>query len=361
MLPLDDDLRPNPSTRTVIGAPTPTDEPLTLPALLVGTFPVDDTRRHLARGPLADHLIERAVDAYQDLVLSTPPDHRVALIPPAGFPAGPVDARLRDAVLGALPRLPFLIGADGRPLRPADARVLPGLTDPAAGLFADVVPGLLPWPSSGSAAGIAGRLRSVGAVTLAVAEVSAALAGLERPVGFWRDVYDALAQVLDETGADPEELADLPVPREGGGTIIGPRGVLVRDPGPSRSGLVGSPSSPGSTPLGPSSDLLGPGSAPFGPGPLLEPGSSSLGGDSSWLGPDSSLLGPDSSLLEPSSSLLDPDSSSVNPDSSLLGLDSSWLGPDSSSLGPGSSWLDPGASPPGSTIAPQTSGLGQGS
>ena len=70
VLPLDDDLRPNPLTRTVIGAPTPTDEPLTLPALLVGTFPVDDTRRHLARGPLADHLIERAVDAYQDLVLS---------------------------------------------------------------------------------------------------------------------------------------------------------------------------------------------------------------------------------------------------------------------------------------------------
>jgi hypothetical protein len=48
--------------RTTIGAPTPTDEPLTLPARLVGTFPVDDTRRRLAPGPLCDYLLERAAD-----------------------------------------------------------------------------------------------------------------------------------------------------------------------------------------------------------------------------------------------------------------------------------------------------------
>jgi hypothetical protein len=229
VLPLRPDGRPNPLSRSVIGAPTPTDEPLTLPAVLVGTFPVDDTRRHLARGPLVDHLIARAVEAYADLVLACPAADRPALIPAAGFPAGPLDARLRDGVLGALHDLRFLVGAGGGPLRPTEARVLPGLTDPGARLFADVVPGLIGWPSSGSVAGTAARLRSVGVSTVAVGAVSAALAGVERPVEFWLGAYDALTSVLAESGADLDELADLPVPRAGGGTVVGPRGVLVPD------------------------------------------------------------------------------------------------------------------------------------
>ena len=48
-----------PADPVFLGAPTPTDEPLSLPARLVGTFPVDDTRRRLAPGP-ADRVSARA-------------------------------------------------------------------------------------------------------------------------------------------------------------------------------------------------------------------------------------------------------------------------------------------------------------
>ena len=41
----------------VVQAPTPTDEPLSLPALLLASFPLDPTRRHVAKGPLADRLV----------------------------------------------------------------------------------------------------------------------------------------------------------------------------------------------------------------------------------------------------------------------------------------------------------------
>src|SRR5699024_752179 len=69
-----------------IGAPTPTDERLDLPARLVGTFPVEESRSRIAPGPLTDLLIAAAADAYADLVLAVPAADRLALIPPGGFP-----------------------------------------------------------------------------------------------------------------------------------------------------------------------------------------------------------------------------------------------------------------------------------
>jgi hypothetical protein len=49
-------------------APTPTDEPVDLPALLVASFPLDPSRRHVAPGPLTDALVAEAAAAYVDLV-----------------------------------------------------------------------------------------------------------------------------------------------------------------------------------------------------------------------------------------------------------------------------------------------------
>ena len=48
----------------VVHAPTPTDEPLSLPALLLASFPLSPDRRHVAPGPLTEFLVERAADAY---------------------------------------------------------------------------------------------------------------------------------------------------------------------------------------------------------------------------------------------------------------------------------------------------------
>ena len=218
ILPLGPDGRPDPLRRSVIGAPTPTEEPLGLPARLVGTLPVEESRSRIASGPLADHLLDAAADAYTDLVLAVPGTDRIALIPGGGFPLGEADATLHRAITARLQRTRFLPGADGTPVSPAQATLVAGLSGPAAGCVAEALPGLLAWPDSPAQVE---RLRSLGVRVRPVSDVTAALAGLDRPPVFWRTVYDALAD------APLEELTDLPVPRVGGGTVVGPRGMLL--------------------------------------------------------------------------------------------------------------------------------------
>ena len=48
---------------SVVHAPTPTDEPLDLPALLVATLPLDPSRRHVAPGALREHVLGIAARA----------------------------------------------------------------------------------------------------------------------------------------------------------------------------------------------------------------------------------------------------------------------------------------------------------
>src|SRR5205085_677345 len=68
-VPVDVTSRPAlmPSTvPSVFHAPAPTDEALDLPALLVATVPLDPSRRHIAPGPLRDHVLGIAAQAYAD-------------------------------------------------------------------------------------------------------------------------------------------------------------------------------------------------------------------------------------------------------------------------------------------------------
>lgn len=68
-VPADSDGSPaHPRTSPVVHAPTPSDEPLGVPALLIGSFPLDTTRRRAAPGPLTDFLVQRAADAYAELL-----------------------------------------------------------------------------------------------------------------------------------------------------------------------------------------------------------------------------------------------------------------------------------------------------
>src|SRR6202035_5755403 len=53
----------------VVYAPTPTDEPLGLPALLLASFSLSPDRRHVAPGPLTDFLVDQAAQAYAGLLL----------------------------------------------------------------------------------------------------------------------------------------------------------------------------------------------------------------------------------------------------------------------------------------------------
>jgi len=218
VVPVDDAGRPKPVPRSMIGAPTPTEEPLGLPARLIGTLPVDESRSRIAPGPLTDFLLAAAAEAYLELVLAAPAGDRVALIPPGGFPLGDLDAALRARVTDVLLRTAFLPDAGGAVVRPEQACLVRGLAGPPAAAISEALPGLLGWPDDPARLDL---LRAVGVREVGVSTVTAALAGVDRPATFWRRVYDGLAS------APVDDLADLPVPRRGGGTMVGPRGVLL--------------------------------------------------------------------------------------------------------------------------------------
>ncbi|MFD8350166.1 sacsin N-terminal ATP-binding-like domain-containing protein [Streptomyces coelicoflavus] len=231
-VPVDADGAPErPRTSPVVHAPTPSDEPLGVPALLIASFPLDATRRHTAPGPLTDFLTERAADAYAGLLADWRPV-TVGLIDlvPGALGRGELDGALRQAILDRLPRTSFLPPAlpSGGPdaeddlpesLRPRDAEVVEGAGADTVRVLAEVLPTLLP-------AGLERRaeLRTLGVARVPLTDAVDRLAGLEKAPGWWWRLYDSLA------GVDPDRLSGLPVPLADGRTTIGPRQVLLPSP-----------------------------------------------------------------------------------------------------------------------------------
>ncbi|GAA2408650.1 hypothetical protein GCM10010255_50610 [Streptomyces coeruleofuscus] len=230
-VPVDSDGSPaRPRTSPVVHAPTPSDEPLGVPALLIASFPLDSTRRHAAPGPLTDFLIERAADSYAELLGAWRPVTAglIDLVPgPLG--KGELDGALRRAILERLPRTSFLPPAaepsghddeeSPESLRPRDAEVVEGAGADTVRVLAEVLPTLLP-------AGLERRaeLRTLGVARVPLTDAIDRLAGLEKDPGWWRRLYDSLA------GVDPDRLSGLPVPLADGRTTIGPRQVLLPSP-----------------------------------------------------------------------------------------------------------------------------------
>ncbi len=226
-VPVDaEDAPERPRTAPVVHAPTPSDEPLGVPALLIASFPLDATRRHVAPGPLTDFLVGRAAAAYAELLAAWRPVSTglIDLVPgPLG--KGELDGALRAAVLELLPRTAFLPPAltaadedDELPvaLRPFEAEVVEGAGAETVRVLAEVLPTLLP-------AGLERRteLRTLGVARLPLQDAIDRLAGLEREAGWWWRLYESLA------GVDPDRLTGLPVPLADGRTTIGPRQVLL--------------------------------------------------------------------------------------------------------------------------------------
>ncbi|MEU9126047.1 molecular chaperone Hsp90 [Streptomyces sp. NPDC048506] len=248
-----------PGTAPVVHAPTPTDEPLSLPALLIASFPLEPTRRHVAPGPLADFLVSRAAATYAALLADWQPVSVGTLdLVPGPLGKGGLDSELRRQVLQLLPRVRFLPSAgapraggaaepeappaeeweegadaaDRYVLRPVDAELVEGAGAAAVAVLAELFPSLLP-------AGLERRpeLRSLGVARVPLGEMIDRLAGVERAPDWWWRLYDALA------GTDPDRLSGLPVPLAGtagqgpagaNGTVrttIGPRQVLLPLPG----------------------------------------------------------------------------------------------------------------------------------
>ncbi|MGH3902162.1 MAG: sacsin N-terminal ATP-binding-like domain-containing protein [Pseudonocardiaceae bacterium] len=226
-LPVDPDGVPVPLAGEVLHAPTPTAERLTLPARLIGTVPVDSSRRHVHPGPAADLLLHTAAQAYPELAAVLAPDQRTALVPAPGFPAGEIDATLRDAVLIALRHTRWLPDASGGQVVPANALVLDMPLRELAHVLADVAPDLL--DADLAAPRHAAALAALGVTRLRPAAIAELLAGLDRPPSWWRRCYAALAPLLDADPAARDELGALPVPLADGRTVTGPRGVLLGD------------------------------------------------------------------------------------------------------------------------------------
>ncbi len=217
----------HPRTTPVVHAPTPTDEPLGIPALLIASLPLDTARRHPAPGPLTDFLVQRAADAYAELLAEWQPVTTAALdLVPGPLGKGPLDGALREAILDRLPRVAFLAPAapteDLPALRPIEAEVVEGAGADTVDVLAEVFPTLLP-------AGLERRpeLRTLGIGRVPLTEAVDRLAGVDRDPGWWWRLYDSLA------GVDPDRLSGLPVPLAEAAdaprvrTAIGPRQVLL--------------------------------------------------------------------------------------------------------------------------------------
>ncbi|MBQ1119125.1 sacsin N-terminal ATP-binding-like domain-containing protein [Streptomyces sp. B15] len=228
-VPVDEEGAPaKPRTAACLHAPTPTDEPLGFPALLLASFPLEPTRRHVAPGPLTRFLLHRAADAYAALLRDWRPvtTSTVELVPgPLG--AGELDGELRALVLERLPDVPFLASAatgtaaeddteQPYALRPRDAEIVEGAGAATVAVLSELFPSLLP-------AGLERRteLRVLEVPRVPLGEAVDRLTGVEREPGWWWRLYDSLA------GVDPERLTGLPVPLADGRTAVGPRHVLL--------------------------------------------------------------------------------------------------------------------------------------
>jgi hypothetical protein len=209
----------------VVHAPTPTDEPLSLPALLLATFPLDPARRHVAPGPLTDHLVQQAAAAYAELLTSRAEDGANVLpLVPAGLAAGALDRALRDSILAALPDTPIVRAVeDGTLLRPREAVVVEGSDDAFNRVLAPLVRGLIGSPRLDRTA-----LDALGIRRLELAELVdqlGSVAAAEPPV-WWREVYAALSEMVTDALLR-ESLGTLPVPLADGRLVRGVRGLLL--------------------------------------------------------------------------------------------------------------------------------------
>jgi hypothetical protein len=250
----------------VFHGPTPTDEPLGLPALLIATLPLDPTRRRLAPGALTEFLLDRAAEAYADLVRQWPSKTPGLLrLVPGPIADGPVDAELRRRVIGLLALTPMLpaaaadagegvleaagelaeAGAPGGEqggelageladapageraeapvlLVPREAVFLAPNSEALVAVLEDVVPGLLPAGFERDQA----ALSALGVRGIGLGDVVEAVAGLQREPEWWASLYAALDAL---SGDDPlafDALSALPVPLADGRTVRGPRGTL---------------------------------------------------------------------------------------------------------------------------------------
>lgn len=215
-----------PSVVDVVHAPTPTDDAITGPALLLGTFPLDPGRRRIAPGPVTEALVVEAGRLWPELLLAARraaergQDAPDALdLVPTGFPAGPLDAALREVVLDATRRTPVLATASGW-VAPVDAVVLapPWDVTDAPRLLGGWFDHLAQLPPRHR-----DLARSLGVPAVGLGELVEQVPATD-PVRL-RELYAVLASAH----GDLDELGAAPVPLRDGRVVHGARGLVLVD------------------------------------------------------------------------------------------------------------------------------------
>jgi hypothetical protein len=221
-LPVDTDGRlvPMPeAVSPVVRAPTATDDPLSLPAVLIASYPLDASRRRVTTGALCDEVSARAAEVLADVLAGLPPEASFLGLVPTGFPDGEVDGGLRAALLDRLrhtPWLPVAADPDARQ-RPRDAVVV---ADPLVDALRDVAPSVLPagWSRP--------ELAALGVRRPSVGELVDALAGVTLEPAGWGALYTAFDEAVPP-GPERDALGALPVPLTDGTVVTGPRGLVL--------------------------------------------------------------------------------------------------------------------------------------
>ena len=213
----------------VVHAPTPSDEPLPWPALLIATLPLDPSRRHVAAGPVADALIAAAAEAYLELLAErAAAGDSVWPLVVTGLPSAPLDGALRAAVNAGLPDAAVLQSAEDPSmlLRPREALALIGPVGAdlaVVKVFSAWLAGLVPAPRAAAAA-----YQLLGVRRISLADAVETLPAVADPAR-WHEVYAALAPLAGDADIR-EALGFLPVPLADGKVARGIRGLLLASP-----------------------------------------------------------------------------------------------------------------------------------
>lgn len=214
-----------PHPAPVLHAPTPTDDPCTLPALLIATFPLDPTRRRVVPGRLTDAVLDHAAQLYGELATQVAADGSPATggpdplaLVPTGLPAGELDGQLAAKVLDVLARTPLLPGPAGL-VEPAAAWVLAGAAGADRALV-DALAARLPALVHMAP----GRLTAARALGVAVRPLAEVVEELPAVAEGAAQLYAACEGVVSAEG---EALAGLPVPLADGRVVRGVRGTVL--------------------------------------------------------------------------------------------------------------------------------------
>ncbi|WGW12656.1 hypothetical protein LWF01_02480 [Saxibacter everestensis] len=222
---------------SVIYAPTPSDDGLSLPGLLIGSFPVESGRRHLTDSKALQLMLRAAAQAYatlvarraRELTLEGSPTTALAGLAgfvPTGMPLSAADAVVHQAVINELGDVAWLplgerIGDEPAALvRPDQVAALTGAGSELAQSLRRWSPDLLPVDDQA----VRSALRRVG-VTEVTLDIVLENIHTSDP-GQARDLFAALTPAARDALAR-EAMASLAVPMADGTTRRGVRGLSL--------------------------------------------------------------------------------------------------------------------------------------